>query len=257
MTCFSNRFSTTEPAATRALWPISMFAEILAPAPIITPRRILGWRSSFSLSGAARVTPCRIETSSSITAVLADREAGGVVEEEPLRSAPPVDVDLEFGRRPALDIEGEVAAALLVEPVRQAMRLDGVEALEVQQRVDEARGRGIAVVHRHQIGAEGVADVAVVAQRLAVGLADQVAGQRRMVEALGDAVHNGGLQPVVVQHAGIDEGRQLRLARDDLLRLLPDPGPTRIDGGEGWLGVEVGIDHGAGSGGSDRQDTTR
>src|SRR5581483_502274 len=41
--------TTTEPAAIRAQWPISILPRIFAPAPIITPWRILGWRSSFSL----------------------------------------------------------------------------------------------------------------------------------------------------------------------------------------------------------------
>src|SRR4051812_40285132 len=34
--------TTTEPAAIRAQWPISILPRILAPAPINTPRRILG-----------------------------------------------------------------------------------------------------------------------------------------------------------------------------------------------------------------------
>ena len=61
--------STTEPAAMRAQWPISILPRILAPAPISTPRRILGWRSPASLPVPPSVTSCRIETSSSITAV--------------------------------------------------------------------------------------------------------------------------------------------------------------------------------------------
>src|SRR5262249_48589182 len=61
--------STTEPAAMRAQCPISMFPRILAPAPISTPRRILGWRSPASLPVPPSVTPCSMETSSSITAV--------------------------------------------------------------------------------------------------------------------------------------------------------------------------------------------
>src|ERR1700733_11615409 len=34
--------TTTEPAAMRAQWPISMLTKIFAPAPISTPWRILG-----------------------------------------------------------------------------------------------------------------------------------------------------------------------------------------------------------------------
>src|SRR5882757_3069082 len=69
VTLCGTAFTTTEPAAMRAQWPTSILPRILAPAPIITPWRIFGWRSSFSLPVPPSVTPCRMETSSSITAV--------------------------------------------------------------------------------------------------------------------------------------------------------------------------------------------
>jgi hypothetical protein len=74
--------STTEPAAMRAQWPTSILPRIFAPAPIITPRRIFGWRSSFSLPVPPSVTPCRIDTSSSIVRGLADHQPGRVIEED-------------------------------------------------------------------------------------------------------------------------------------------------------------------------------
>src|ERR1700692_1545440 len=79
---------------------------------------------------------------------LADHEAGGMIQEDaeadPRRG---VDVGLEYRRRAALQIIGEILAAFLMKPVRQTMGLQRVEALEVEQRVDEKRGSGIAVVH--------------------------------------------------------------------------------------------------------------
>jgi len=50
--------------------------------------------------------------------------------------------------------------------VRQAVGLEGVKALEVKQGIDEARSGGIAVVDRDQVGAEGIAEIGIVAQRL-------------------------------------------------------------------------------------------
>ena len=97
-------------------------------------------------------------------------------------------------------IIGEILAAFLMKPVRQTMGLQRVEALEVEQRVDETRGRGIAVVDRHQVGAEGIAEIGVVAQRLVIGLPDQITRQRRMVETPGDAVNHRIFQPLVMQH---------------------------------------------------------
>ena len=49
--------STTDPAAIRAQWPTVMLPRIFAPAPIITPCSILGWRSPFSLPVPPSVTP--------------------------------------------------------------------------------------------------------------------------------------------------------------------------------------------------------
>src|SRR6267143_554937 len=81
---------------------------------------------------------------------LADDEAGGVIEED--TAADPgcgIDIGLEYRRRAALQIIRKILAALLIEPMRQTMSLERMEALEVEQRVDEPRGRGIAVVYRH------------------------------------------------------------------------------------------------------------
>ena len=116
-----------------------------------------------------------------------------------------------------------------MQPVRQAMGLDGVKALEIEQGIDEARGGGIAVEHRHQVGAERVAEVGLVAQRFVIGLADQIARQRLMIEPFGDAVDHRVFQAVVVQHGRIDEGRQFRLAADNVLRLGADANPDRIE----------------------------
>ena len=65
---------------------------------------------------------------------LAADEAGGVIEEDAAADlGRRIDVGLEHRRRAALQIIGEILAALLIEPVRQAMGLQGMEALEVEQ----------------------------------------------------------------------------------------------------------------------------
>src|SRR5438445_9614749 len=121
---------------------------------------------------------------------LAAHKTGGMIEKDAAADlGGGIDVGLEHRRRAALQIEREILAALMVEPVRQTMGLDGMKTLEVEQGIDEARDRGIAIVDRDQIGAEGVAEIRVVAQRLVIGLADQIARQRRMVEAIGQTMH--------------------------------------------------------------------
>src|SRR6185312_17259076 len=66
---------------------------------------------------------------------LAGDEAGGMVEHDTLADAAGgVDVDLEDLARAALQIEREVAAAGVPQCMREAGRLDGLVALEVEER---------------------------------------------------------------------------------------------------------------------------
>ena len=160
VTLFGTGLSTTEPAATRAQWPISILPMILAPAPISTPSAILGWRSPCSLPVPPSVTSCSIETSSPITAVSPTTSPVAWSRKMPrpiLRGR--MDVALEHRRRAALKVIGEVLAALAPEPVRKPVSLNGVEALVVEHRLDEAVGRRIAVEHRDDVGAERLADL--------------------------------------------------------------------------------------------------
>ena len=123
------------------------------------------------------------------------------------------------------------------------MGLDGVEALEVEQRIDEARGGRIAVVDGDHVGAERVAEIRLVAQRILIGLADHLARKLRMIEPLGDAMHDRILEPLVMQHRRVDEGRKLRLAADDVFRFLADMRPDRIELAERGLRIELGLGH--------------
>src|SRR5262249_24066889 len=94
---------------------------------------------------------------------LAADEAGGMVEEDASPDAGGrVDVGLEYRGRTALQIKGKVLAALAVEPVREAMGLQRVKALEVEQGIDEARRCRVAVIDGDEVGAECVADIGIV-----------------------------------------------------------------------------------------------
>ena len=217
----------------RAQWPISILPRILAPAPIRTPRRILGWRSPASLPVPPSVTPCSIETSSSITAVSPTTRpvAWSRKMPRPICAAGLMSV-WNTADDAALQVEGEIPAALAPQPVRQPMGLDGVEALEVEHRLEQAVGRGIAIDRRHDVGAEvgrSSADRRLVLERVGIGLPDQLGRHLGTVETLGDAVDDRRLQRVVMQDGRIDEGRELGLAARDLLGLAADLRPDRID----------------------------
>ena len=112
--------------------------------------------------------------------------------------------------------------------MRQSVGLQRVKALEVEQGIDEARSRGVAVVHRDEIGAKRMTQIRLLAQRVVESLTYQVARQRRMVETVGNPVHDRILEATVVQHGRIDEGRELGLAAHDIFGLVTDPIPDRI-----------------------------
>ena len=151
--------STTLPAAILAQAPISMLPSTLAPAPSSTPRRTLGWRSPRSLPVPPSVTPCSIETPSSTTAVspITTPVPWSMKMPLPITRAG-MDVEAEQRAAAALQEVGERLAALQPQPVRDALGLQGVVALEPQQRVEMRGAGGIALGHRHDVGARRQAD---------------------------------------------------------------------------------------------------
>ena len=66
-----------------------------------------------------------------------------------------------------------------------------------------------------------------------------------MIEPLGDAMHDRGLEPVMVQDRGIDEARKLGLAPHHVLGLVADARPDRIDRVEPVRGLELLLGHGS------------
>ena len=80
------------------------------------------------------------------------------------------------------------------------MGLDGVEALEIEHRLDEAVGRRVAVEGRDDVGAERLADLGLIFQRIGIGLPDQFARHVVMIEPFGDAVDDRGFERVVMQN---------------------------------------------------------
>ena len=108
----------------------------------------------------------------------ADHEAGGVVEED---AAPDpgrrMDVGLEHFRRPALEIEREILPVPAPQPMREPVGLDGVEAFEIEHRLERPGAGGIAVHDRADIGPESFAERRIVRESLEKGLLDDVGAQ--------------------------------------------------------------------------------
>ncbi len=127
--------------------------------------------------------------------------------------------------------------------MRQPMRLDGVEALVIEHRLDKAHGRRIAVDGGDDVGAESLAERRLIVERVSVSLADQVARHVGIAEPLADAVNDGRLQRVVVQNVLENEGREFGLAARHRLGLLADARPDRIDLVEAFCGLRLILRH--------------
>src|SRR5512144_2272879 len=174
----------------------------------------------------------------------ADNQSGRMIEEN---AAPDfrrrIDIALEDGRRPALKVEREVFPALSVKPMREAMRLDGVEALVVEHRFNKTAGRRIPIDGRDNVGAEGFAKRRLILERVIIGLADHVGRDVGVIQTLAHSMRNRGLKRVVMEDVFIDEGGELRLAVRDILRFIADSHPDRIDLVEAPCGPRLKLSH--------------
>src|SRR5262249_55030938 len=88
-----------------------------------------------------------------------DHEPGGVVQKYAAANlCRRIDVALKHRRSATLQVERKILAALSIEPVREPMSLDGVEALVIKHGLYETAGGWIAVNGGNNIGPEGFAN---------------------------------------------------------------------------------------------------
>jgi hypothetical protein len=113
--------------------------------------------------------------------------------------------------------------------VCQAVRLDGVEALEVEKRLDPPLGRRVSVVYRGDVAADDLRQFRMRGQGFAERAADHFAAHDIAVESRRDAMEYCVLEPAVVKHGCVDEARHRWVGFDDRFRLTADGGPDRID----------------------------
>ena len=160
----------------------------------------------------------------------ADNETCCVVEEDAATDpGRRMNIGLEHLRRPALEIEREILPVLAPQPMREPVGLDGVEAFEVQQRLERPGAGGIAVHDRADIGAESFAERRIVRESLVKGLLDDVGGKRRVIETRGDPMSDRRVETRLVEDRAQGKACKRRLLGDHRLRLAPQPVPDRIE----------------------------
>ena len=109
------------------------------------------------------------------------------------------------------------------------MRLQRVEALEVEERFDQPRASRIAIKHRHEIGAESHAQFAVFFHRLREGPHDDICTQSGMPATRPNACDHRSYQTIIFKHRFADEPRHRKIAVDDGLCVRTNALPDGID----------------------------
>src|SRR5690606_30695232 len=66
-------------------------------------------------------------------------------------------------------------------------------------------------------------------EHVLIGLADQFAGYRHMIEAIADALRDRALERVVIEDRRENETRKRRLARGNFCGFITNARPDRID----------------------------
>jgi hypothetical protein len=160
---------------------------------------------------------------------LTDDDAGGVVEEDSLPDdGGGVDVNGEDVGDAGLEREREGPSLLRPEHVRDAVGLDGEEALVVEEAVGEADAGGVAGVGREEVGDDGGAERGVRGERGEEEVVEERGEERGGAELVGEVEGEGAGQGRVGQHGGVEEGGERRLrvrvAAGLRLDLRPHPG---------------------------------
>ncbi len=140
-----------------------------------------------------------------------------------------MDVEAEQCAGAALQEMGERLAALQPQPMGGAVSLQGVVALEPHQRIEVAGAGGIAVGHRHDVGARGEPDGGIGGEGLVKGLADERGRHLGRAGKTRQVIAERALELGLAEDGGVQQPRQHRLGRGGSLGGLADPGPDGID----------------------------
>jgi len=164
---------------------------------------------------------------------LADHDAGGVVQHDaPADAGGRVDVHPEDLGDAGLQVEGQRPVVGDPQVVGDAAGLEGVEALEVEERLGVAGACRVPFHHGLEVRANGGADERVGGE----GGVDEVTqcqrGDGGAAELVREDEAQGGLEGGVVQDGGVQEARQGRLPCGVPGGLLADAVPDLLVGND-------------------------
>ena len=103
-----------------------------------------------------------------------------------------------------MQVQREISLAVVPKPMVQPMRLDRMEALEIEEWLDQPRACRGTIQHRRDIGLRRLDNASIVLRRLAEGLHDERQGDRVILQAGRDPVKDRRLEAWLVED-GIEE----------------------------------------------------
>src|SRR6185437_1313819 len=187
-------------------------AEDLGPCPHHNSAPDLGMAIAPLVAGAAEGNAVQHRAIVADHGSLADDDARGVVEHDALADhRRGVDVDLQEARGQALQIKREVLTSRLPKSMRNAVGLERMEALVIEQGLDQAAACRIALGNRHKVGSERLAERRLRVEHLMKHLMEQPRIESRMLQAPRQPMADRILEALVVEHRRIDETAERRL----------------------------------------------
>ena len=113
-----------------------------------------------------------------------------------------------------------------------AVAFQGMKALVVKKGLGKGMAGGIAIQHRHQIGAHRRPDLGIGGDGFLESLARGQGPQGLAAQLAGHVIGERILKPVMLEDGGMDKARQGRLALSNLFGFRPQPVPDRIAAGQ-------------------------
>ena len=136
-----------------------------------------------------------------------------------------VDVDGEHLGDAGLEREREGAAVLRPEHVRDALGLDGEEALEVEEALGEADAGRVAGAGGEEVGDDGGAEGGVRGEGSQEEVVEERGEEGGGAELVGEVEGERAVEGGVGEHGGVEERRERRLGVGVAARLGLDLGP--------------------------------
>ncbi len=157
---------------------------------------------------------------------LTDDDTRAVIQQQPLpQPGRGMDIHSEDLGHTALQVFGQMHPAALPQPMCEAIGLDGLVALEEQERREKVRAGRIAVAHGGQISQGGGFNAGIGREGLAKNRLQALDAQRIVAQLAGQAVRQRVAEILVAEHGIADDFAHHAVVLHGAHRFLADLRP--------------------------------